>query len=44
MIPKRFDRLDQLGATSKSKQLDLVIEAEPLGKGQVIFMAVADNS
>lgn len=43
MIPKPFDRLDQLGSTSKDKRLDLTIRLEGLGEGQVIFMAVADN-
>jgi len=43
MIPKPFDRLDQLGATSKDKRLDLVIRSDRLGEGQVIFMAVAES-
>lgn len=43
MIPKPFDRLDQLGSTSKDKRLDLVIKSKILGEGQVIFMAVADS-
>ena len=43
MIPKPFDRLDQLGATSKDKRLDLLISSSELGEGQVIFMAVAES-
>jgi CheY-like chemotaxis protein len=43
MIPKPFDRLDQLGATSKDKRLDITIGSNELGEGQVIFMAVAEN-
>jgi len=43
MIPKPFDRLDQLGATSRDKRLDLTIKSERLGEGQVIFMAVAES-
>jgi CheY-like chemotaxis protein len=41
MIPKPFDRLDQLGATSKDKRLDLTIKSKEHGEGQVIFMALA---
>jgi CheY-like chemotaxis protein len=43
MIPKPFDRLDQIGATAKDKRLDLTISTKEFGEGQVIFMAVAEN-
>lgn len=43
VIPKPFDQLDKLGATSRDKRLDVVIKCEPIGEGQIIFMAVADK-
>ncbi|GAA6134119.1 hypothetical protein NBRC116188_09080 [Oceaniserpentilla sp. 4NH20-0058] len=43
VIPKPFDQLDKLGATSKDKRLDVVVYSEQLGEGQLIFMAVADK-
>ena len=41
MVPKPFDRLDQLGKTSTSKRLDFKISGEDYGEGQAILMAVA---
>lgn len=43
VIPKPFDQLDKLGATSKDKRLDVIVKSEQLGEGQLIFMAVADK-
>lgn len=43
MIPKPFDRLDQLGASSTSKRLDLKVIGDGYGEGQAILMAVADH-
>jgi len=42
LIPKPFDRLDQLGSSSSNKRLDLKICAEGYGEGQAILMAVAE--
>lgn len=43
VIPKPFDQLDRLGATSKDKRLDVTLKSDQLGEGQLIFMAVADK-
>lgn len=43
MIPKPFDRLDQLGSNSSNKRLDLRVTGEGYGEGQAILMAVADS-
>lgn len=42
LIPKPFDRLDQLGSSSSDKRVDLKVSVEGYGEGQVIIMAVAD--
>ncbi len=43
LISKPSERLEKLGETAKHKRLDLVIESDLLGEGQMIFMAVADR-
>jgi len=43
VIPKPFDQLDKLGNTSRDKRLDVTIQCEALGEGQLIFMAVAES-
>lgn len=42
LIPKPFDRLDQLGSSSSDKRVDLKVSVDGYGEGQVIIMAVAD--
>ena len=42
MIPKPFDRLDKLGATSEDKRIDIQLSVKGYGTGQMILMAVAD--
>ena len=42
MIPKPFDRLDKLGASSDDNRLDLVVSVKDYGEGQMILMPVAD--
>ncbi|NVK36626.1 MAG: response regulator [Gammaproteobacteria bacterium] len=43
LISKPSERLEKLGETAKHKRLDLVVESDLLGEGQMIFMAVADS-
>ena len=43
MIPKPFDRLDQMGSSSSDKRLDLKVTGKEYGEGQAILMAVADK-
>ena len=42
LIPKPFDRLDQLGSSSSEKRIDFKVSVEGFGEGQAILMAVAD--
>lgn len=42
LIPKPFDRLDKLGASSSDKRLDLTISVKDYGEGQIILMPVVD--
>lgn len=42
LIPKPFDRLDQLGSSSSEKRIDLTVKVDDYGEGQMIIMAVAD--
>lgn len=41
-IPKPFDRLDKLGATSEDKRVDIKLSVDGYGDGRMILMAVAD--
>lgn len=42
LIPKPFDRLDQLGSSSSEKRVDFKVSVDSFGEGQVILMAVAN--
>lgn len=42
MVAKPLDRLDQLGASSSDKRLDIKVSVKGYGEGQIILMAVAD--
>ncbi len=42
LIPKPFDRLDQLGSSSGEKRIDFKVSVDGYGEGQAILMAVAD--
>lgn len=42
LIPKPFERLDKLGSSSTDKRIDLKVQAEQYGEGQLIIMAVLE--
>lgn len=42
LIPKPFERLDKLGSSTNDKRIDLKVQAEQYGEGQLILMAVLE--
>jgi CheY-like chemotaxis protein len=42
LIPKPFERLDKLGGSSTDKRIDLKVQADQYGEGQLIIMAVLE--